>query len=146
MYRNATYRILFHMSSDHIHILQWQTTSFSRRLKHQATIYKLCNKMADYKSRYQKSRGPTKHKSNHCLSTGNENVLLALAWPFSKTHWCGWVKMKRKRYKNASVDENLLLRFHKVKTMRFQKRISVVQAFISSNRSAIIYCNRFRWL
>ena len=36
--------------------------------------------------------------------------------------------MKRKRYKNASVDANLLLRFHKVKTMRFQKRISVVQA------------------
>ena len=55
-------------------------------------------------------------------------------------------KMKRERYKNASVDENLLLRFHKVKTMRFQKRISVVQAFISSNRSAIIYYNRFRWL
>ena len=33
----------------------------------------------------QNSRGPTKHKSNHCLSSGNENVLLALAWPFSKT-------------------------------------------------------------
>ena len=37
--------------------------------------------------------------------------------------------MKRKRYKNASVDANLLLRFHKVKTMRFQKRISVVSGF-----------------
>ena len=78
MYRNATYRILFHMSSDHIHILQWQTISFSR-ITHQATIHKLCNKMADYKSRYQNSRGPTNYKSNHCLSTGNENVLLTLA-------------------------------------------------------------------
>ena len=95
-----------------IHILQWQTTSFSH-IKHQATIYKLCNKLADYKSRHQNSRGPTKHKSNHCLSIGNENVFLALAWPFSKTHQCGWVKTKRKRYKNSSVDANLLLRFHK---------------------------------
>ena len=68
MYRNAAYRVLFHMSSDHIHILQWQTTSFSRIIKHQATIYKLCNKMANYKSRYQNSRGPTKHQSNIVLA------------------------------------------------------------------------------
>ena len=43
------------------------------------------------------------------------------------------MKTKRKRCKNASVDANLLLRFHKVETMRFQKRIIVVQALEAEN-------------
>ena len=109
-----------------IHILQRQTTSFSR-IKHQATIYKLCNKLTGYKSPYQNSRGPTKHKNNHCLSTGNKNVLLALALPFSKV-WMG--KNEAKTIQKACVDENLLLCIHKVKMIRFQKRISVVQALV----------------
>ena len=40
----------------------------------------------------------------------------------------GWKRSEKKKYKNVSVDASFLLRFHKVKTMRFQKHISVVQA------------------
>ena len=52
----------------------------------------------------------------------------------------GW-KTKRKRYKNASVDAYLFLHFHKVKTMRFQKRIRVVQALVSTFPKMSLLCH-----
>ena len=76
MCRNAAYRVRFHMSSDCTYpTILWQTASL--QIKHQAISINFVTKWRIISLVNQNSRGPTKNKSNHCLCTGNENVLLA---------------------------------------------------------------------